>query len=93
MRNLLLISNRSDFLGLVLSLATIASAALMQIGARRARFAPAFFLTGVMLFSGSLYALAFGAPRIVGAITPIGGLCFLIGWGVLAWSARDIDRA
>jgi uncharacterized membrane protein YgdD (TMEM256/DUF423 family) len=74
-------------------LATIAATAMIPLGARRARFAPAFFLVGVLLFSGSLFALAAGAPRIVGAITPFGGLCFLIGWGVLAWAARDIDRA
>jgi uncharacterized membrane protein YgdD (TMEM256/DUF423 family) len=63
----------------------------MQMGARRARFAPAFFLAGVVLFSGSLYAMALGAPRGLGAVTPIGGLCFLAGWAVLAWAARDVD--
>ena len=73
--------------------ATIACALFMQLGAVRARLAPAFFLPGVLLFSGSLCALAVGAPRIVGAITPAGGVLFLIGWGVLAWSARTIDRA
>jgi len=73
------------------SLATIASAAFMQAGATRARFAPAFFLSGVLLFSGSLYAMAFGAPTWVGAITPIGGVLFLTGWGVLAWAARGVD--
>lgn len=35
---------------------------------------------GIMLFSGSLYALALGAPRILGAITPFGGLSFIAGW-------------
>ncbi|MGH1557907.1 DUF423 domain-containing protein [Caulobacter segnis] len=34
---------------------------------------------------GSLYAMALGAPRLLGAITPIGGLSFMIGWAVLAW--------
>jgi uncharacterized membrane protein YgdD (TMEM256/DUF423 family) len=77
--------------GFMHSLATFACAIFMQIGARRARFAPAFFLSGVLLFSGSLYALAFGAPRWVGIVTPIGGLCFLTGWAVLAWAARDVD--
>jgi uncharacterized membrane protein YgdD (TMEM256/DUF423 family) len=77
--------------GFMHSLATFACASFMQIGARRARFAPAFFLSGVLLFSGSLYAMAFGAPRWVGVVTPIGGLCFLVGWAVLAWAARGID--
>ena len=74
-------------------MATFACAVAMQAGAPRARFAPAFFLAGVVLFSGSLFALAFGAPRWVGAVTPIGGLSFLAGWAVLAWAARGVDRA
>jgi uncharacterized membrane protein YgdD (TMEM256/DUF423 family) len=56
-------------------------------GAARARHAPGLFLSGIVLFCGSLYGLAFGAPRAVGAITPIGGLLFLAGWAVLAWAA------
>lgn len=77
--------------GFMHSLATFACAAFMQAGARRARFAPGFFLSGVLLFSGSLYALALGAPRWVGAITPLGGLLFLGGWLTLAWAARGVD--
>lgn len=42
------------------------------------------FILGVVLFSGSLYALAFGAPRWLGPVTPLGGLCFLLGWAALA---------
>jgi uncharacterized membrane protein YgdD (TMEM256/DUF423 family) len=79
--------------GFIHCLATFACATAMQAGAARARFAPAFFLAGVLLFSGSLYALAFGAPRLIGVVTPIGGLCFLAGWAVLAWSAHGVDRA
>lgn len=74
------------------AMATFACATFMQVGALKARFAPAFFLSGSVLFCGSLYALAFGAPRLVGAITPIGGLLFLAGWGVMAWSALGVDR-
>ena len=73
------------------AMATFACATFMQVGAQRARHAPAFFLTGVVLFSGSLYALAAGAPRWVGALTPLGGLAFLAGWAVLAWAARGVD--
>lgn len=43
-----------------------------------------FFFAGVVLFSGSLYALTLTGTGILGAITPIGGLLFLIGWGCLA---------
>ena len=78
--------------GFMHSIATFACATFMQIGARRARFAPAMFLPGTLLFSGSLYALALGAPRWVGAITPLGGLLFLAGWATLAWAALDVDR-
>jgi uncharacterized membrane protein YgdD (TMEM256/DUF423 family) len=77
--------------GFMHTLATFACAIFMQIGARRARFAPAFFLAGVVLFSGSLYALAFGAPHWVGIVTPFGGLSFLAGWTVLVWAARGVD--
>src|SRR5215212_9990071 len=62
---------------------TFACATFMNIGARRARFAPAFFLPGVVLFSGSLYAMALGAPRWLGAVTPFGALLFLVGWAIL----------
>ncbi|MFC3114915.1 DUF423 domain-containing protein [Cellvibrio fontiphilus] len=38
------------------------------------------FILGILLFSGSLYALALGAPRWLGPVTPLGGVCFLLGW-------------
>ena len=74
------------------ALAVLACAALAGAGMPRARFAPAWFLGGSALFCGSLYALAFGAPRIVGVITPLGGLAFLTGWAVLAWAAATSAR-
>ncbi len=40
-------------------------------------------LIGVILFSGSLYALAISGIRLLGAITPIGGIAFIVGWLVL----------
>ena len=42
------------------------------------------FLAGTLLFSGSLYAMAFTGIRALGAITPLGGVCFIAGWGCLA---------
>ena len=42
------------------------------------------FAAGIVLFSGSLYALALSGARVLGAITPLGGLCFLAGWLALA---------
>ena len=51
------------------------------------------FALGIVLFSGSLYALGLGAPRWVGAVTPFGGLLFLYGWGALAWAGWKGLRA
>jgi uncharacterized membrane protein YgdD (TMEM256/DUF423 family) len=44
------------------------------------------FLAGSLVFSGSLYLMAFGGPRALGAVTPIGGVLLLAGWAVLAWA-------
>ncbi|HET9440475.1 MAG TPA: DUF423 domain-containing protein [Longimicrobiales bacterium] len=44
-------------------------------------------VAGVLVFCGTIYALAFGAPRILGAVTPIGGLSLIIGWVLLAAAA------
>jgi len=41
---------------------------------------------GILFFSGSLYALALSGVRMLGAVTPIGGVCFIVGWSMLAWS-------
>jgi uncharacterized membrane protein YgdD (TMEM256/DUF423 family) len=43
------------------------------------------FVIGTILFSGSLYVLSITGIRWLGAITPIGGLAFLLGWLALAW--------
>jgi uncharacterized membrane protein YgdD (TMEM256/DUF423 family) len=56
---------------------------------RAASLAGALFVAGMLLFSGSLYALALGAPRVVGVITPFGGLSFIAGWAALAASFRE----
>ncbi len=45
------------------------------------------FLAGIILFSGSLYLLAVTGVRVLGAITPLGGVAFLLGWGCLAVAA------
>ncbi len=77
--------------GLVHCLAVFACAVVWRMGGTTARISAPLFLSGTVIFSGSLYAMALGAPRWFGAITPIGGLLFLIGWGVLAWAARGVD--
>lgn len=46
---------------------------------------PAWFLQfGILFFCGSLYALAFGSTSVIGILTPIGGLSFILGWLLLA---------
>jgi len=58
--------------------------------ARGATTAGWIFQAGIVLFSGSLYALALTDVKTLGAITPIGGLLFLVGWlwlAVTAWRA------
>jgi len=49
------------------------------------------FVAGIALFSGSLYALVATGVRKLGAVTPVGGLAFIVGWvalGVAAWQSR-----
>ncbi|MBL9135114.1 MAG: DUF423 domain-containing protein [Verrucomicrobiales bacterium] len=43
-------------------------------------------LVGILIFSGSLYILAVTGIRWLGAVTPLGGVSFLVGWGWLMWS-------
>jgi uncharacterized membrane protein YgdD (TMEM256/DUF423 family) len=65
---------------------------LLVVALARARWPAAtaagwLFVAGIIVFSGSLYGLALGGPRWLGAITPLGGLAFLLGWARLAWAA------
>ncbi|MCP4871404.1 MAG: DUF423 domain-containing protein [Proteobacteria bacterium] len=68
---------------LVHSLALLATAA----HPRQPRAAGWLFAVGVVLFSGSLYAIALGVQG-VGVITPLGGLALTAGWVSLAWASR-----
>ena len=67
-------------------LALILTAVLMgRVGdARLLTIAGWSFTTGIVLFSGSLYALALTGTSVFGAITPLGGVAFLVGWACLA---------
>lgn len=51
------------------------------------QWAGLFFGIGILVFSGSLYALSITGVRALGAITPIGGVCFLIGWVIIFYKA------
>lgn len=69
----------------------LATAGLMPPGRAR-RGALLAFALGIVLFSGSLYALALGAPRWCGAITPFGGVAFIVGWIGLGLALRRFAR-
>lgn len=62
-------------------------AAVVAASVPGARTAGWLFQAGIVVFSGSLYALALTDVKVLGAITPIGGLAFLVGWVWLAVSA------
>ena len=66
----------------LLALALYASATGRSIAAPATAFT-----AGIVLFSGSLYALALGGPRWLGPVTPLGGLCLIAGWAALVVSA------
>jgi uncharacterized membrane protein YgdD (TMEM256/DUF423 family) len=73
---------------MVHALAMLAVAALSaRLKARPAVVAQGLFLAGGILFPGALYALALGGPLWFGAVAPVGGLAFILGWLSLALSA------
>lgn len=57
---------------------------VLGFGGRRTGAAAICFLLGVLLFSGSLYALVWTDSKWLGAVTPFGGVLFLVGWLLLA---------
>jgi uncharacterized membrane protein YgdD (TMEM256/DUF423 family) len=64
-----------------------------QVSARLPRAAAWAFVGGIALFSGSLYAMALTGLRGLGAVTPLGGLALLVGWGLVGLSARHLGRS
>jgi uncharacterized membrane protein YgdD (TMEM256/DUF423 family) len=73
-----------------LAIGLAALAARNAAAASTANVASAFFLAGIVLFSGSLYLLALTGTRALGFVTPFGGLAFLVGWATLAWAATKL---
>ncbi len=49
------------------------------------RYSGYAFVIGIILFSGSLYGLALTQWKVLGPITPLGGLSFIVAWGLMAW--------
>lgn len=70
-----------------LALLGIGILALNFPAANLLRISAYLMLAGIVLFSGSLYVLSLSGIRWLGAVTPIGGLCFLLAWALLIWFA------
>ncbi|MCB9596024.1 MAG: DUF423 domain-containing protein [Sandaracinaceae bacterium] len=72
--------------GMVVVVALLAA----RRGGRSLAVAGGAFVLGVALFSGTLYAMSLGAPRWLGAITPLGGLSLIVGWlALVAYGLRE----
>lgn len=93
LRDTLLANGRADVFELANryqfyhGLALLASAALFDANdsTLKLKLAVAFMIVGIVVFSGSLYALALTNITMLGAITPIGGLLLLAAWAILIW--------
>ncbi len=78
---------------LVHALAVFACVMLWRQGGAAAQIAAWLFLAGGFVFAVTLYAMALGAPRWLGAVTPIGGVLLILGWAALAWTALTGTRS
>ena len=67
--------------------AGVGAALSLQSEERRLLFAGFIMVSGAILFAATLYTMALGGPPWLGAITPIGGLGMLAGWGLIILSA------
>jgi uncharacterized membrane protein YgdD (TMEM256/DUF423 family) len=65
----------------------IAALVAERVGSSAAVLAGWAFFVGIVLFSGSLYTMSLTGVRALGAVTPLGGLAFLVGWASLFWAA------
>lgn len=69
---------------------TVAILWAAQRDERLLRFAGWAWVVGILLFSGSLYALSLGGPRGFGPVTPLGGVFLIIGWALVAVAGRKL---
>lgn len=76
-------------LGILVVTALARSGAMAEAGLGRVAW---LLFIGILVFSGSLYALAITSIRVLGAITPIGGLAFIGGWLLLAYELLRAPR-
>lgn len=74
---------------LAMGLAALAARGAARVMAERAAL---LFLAGILLFSGSLYGLALSGIRLIGFVTPFGGLALFAGWIMLALAALKLEK-
>ena len=78
---------------LIHSVALLALSSVRIGSPNRRRWVARLFLTGLILFSGSLYLLVLTNTPKLGAITPLGGLSWIVGWLLLLWMVRPVGDA
>jgi uncharacterized membrane protein YgdD (TMEM256/DUF423 family) len=86
-KNLSAFQTATDYMGyhgLALILVGIVSLQLNDSGTKALKKVGILFTLGILMFSGSIYILISNGPRIFGPITPLGGLCFMLGWFIFA---------
>ena len=86
-KNLSAFQTATDYMGyhgLAIILVGIVSLQLNDSGAKALKKVGILFTLGIAMFSGSIYILISDGPRIFGPITPLGGLCFMLGWFIFA---------
>ena len=86
------IYEKAVFYHFIHALALLVVGILQQQFSHQLNISGISFLLGILLFSGSLYLLAITGMRWLGAVTPIGGLLFIIGWIWIAYQSMQIAQ-
>ena len=79
-------------LGLLLIAVLISQADTIGLNLTWLNTAGFAFIAGIILFSGSLYALSLSGIKVLGAITPLGGVGFIVGWACMAIAAFTLNK-
>ncbi|HEX9208501.1 MAG TPA: DUF423 domain-containing protein [Steroidobacteraceae bacterium] len=75
-----------------LALVLLGAVARVMPVTRWLRRAAVLMTIGIVCFAGSIYAMTFGAPRWLGMVAPVGGVCFMLGWVAVVLHAREMSR-